>query len=142
LYCVVLWNNRRYDDAWAARNHAKEISPVGGVGIAYDEYLFMKGLLDEQIAYTREVIIKNQSGSKDAAERLALFDRGYAEGGFRGAWQALADYRAAQFRNHETKCRPSHIPTLPLGWRLRSGRRVALEGLRRTQSQPAVHSEP
>ncbi len=98
LYCVVLWDNHRFDDAMAASAHAKKISPAGiGGNIGYDEYLYMKGLLDEQVAYTRQVIIKNATGSKDAALRLELFDRGFAEGGFKGAWRAMADYRAAQY---------------------------------------------
>jgi len=91
FYVMDLVYVRRFDDAIA---EAREIlrlqpdAPVARSGLYYA--LFVTGMLDEALAEDRTKL----DGDR---ERMHALESGYAEGGYTGAQQRIADLRASQY---------------------------------------------
>ena len=91
FYVMDLVYVGRYDDAIA---EAREIlrlqsdNPVARSGLYYA--LLVKGMFDEALAEDR----KKFAGDD---ERTAALEQGYAEGGYSGAQQRIANLRASQY---------------------------------------------
>ncbi len=92
LYAIVLCYHRRYDDAMAAARTALALDPGQPVArTALQDGYIAKGMYDEQLAIQRARI------SLDP-ERVAAFERGLKEGGYKGAQRAIADVLAARYQ--------------------------------------------
>ena len=82
---------RRYDDVIATARAALRIQPDAPVAQrALYRALFMEGMYDEAFALDRDRF----TGDRELKEAL---ERGYAEGGYAGSQQRLADAAAARF---------------------------------------------
>jgi tetratricopeptide (TPR) repeat protein len=83
--------DRRYDDALAAARTALEMQPGEPVGhdTVYDA-LYSKGTRDEDLALQRGRIAH-------FPELAAAFDKGLAEGDYRGAMRVVAELLAARW---------------------------------------------
>jgi tetratricopeptide (TPR) repeat protein len=91
LYSMVLYFDRRYDDALAAARTALEMQPdVSPARSTLQRVFISKGMRDEQLADQRERIALDP-------ERVAAFEKGLAEGGYEGAQIAIADLLAARY---------------------------------------------
>jgi tetratricopeptide (TPR) repeat protein len=90
LYSMTLAYGRRWDDAIAARRTADSMVPGFGVGFNFGEYLFVKGLREEELANEKKII-------SNVPELLEVFERGLAEGGYEGAWRAKADWYVTRY---------------------------------------------
>jgi len=135
LYGNVLLYQRRYDDAIAAANTALAIDPGLIPARSALQYGFTaKGMRDEQLAIQRARIALDP-------ERVAAFERGLAEGGYEGAQRGIADVLAARYGKYGkwTYGGHGHRPSVSRRRRLRPGHRLAREGLRGAQSQPALY---
>jgi TolB-like protein/Tfp pilus assembly protein PilF/predicted Ser/Thr protein kinase len=96
LHAVVLEYARRYDDALAAARTALSIQP--GLGFAQNQFQFIyiaAGMRNEALADQRLIIARDP-------ERLAAFERGFAESGYEGAQRALADMLAVRREKSQT----------------------------------------
>jgi tetratricopeptide (TPR) repeat protein len=95
LYAQVLYMERRYDDAIAAARIALSMQPDVGVARgAIQHSLIAKGMRDKHLAIQRERIARDP-------ERVAAFERGYAEAGYEGAQNAIAEVLAARYEKSE-----------------------------------------
>jgi len=91
LYALVLYYDRRYDDAVAAANTTLTIQPdEGRARTARWLSLYAKGMHEEVLARQRENIARDP-------ERVAAFEQGLAEAGFKGAQRRIADVIAARY---------------------------------------------
>jgi len=91
LYALVLYYDRRYDDAVAAANTTLTIQPdEGRARTARWLSLYAKGMHEEFLALQRENIARDP-------ERVAAFEQGLAEAGFKGAQRRIADVIAARY---------------------------------------------
>ena len=91
FYGIVLCFDRRFDDAMAAAQTALAIQPdmpVARSALFYSRYAM--GMHDELLADQRERIAHDP-------ERVAVIERGLAEGGYEGVQRHLADYWAARY---------------------------------------------
>jgi len=91
FYVVDLVYAHRYDDAIAEARDILRLqpdAPVARRGLYYA--LFVKGMFDEALAEDR----KEFAGDRERTEAL---ERGYAEAGYTGAQQRVADVRASQY---------------------------------------------
>jgi tetratricopeptide (TPR) repeat protein len=85
IYAGVLVYARRYDDALAAADKAMALQPNIAPAATARRWVYgIKGMREEQLAQQRKQI------SYDP-ERLAAFDKGLAEGGYKGARLAIAE---------------------------------------------------
>ena len=91
LYANVLLYQRRYDDAIAAARTGMAMNPGQYVArAALQSGYILKGMRDEQLAIQRARIALDP-------ERVAAFERGLAEGGYKGAQRGIADVLAARY---------------------------------------------
>jgi eukaryotic-like serine/threonine-protein kinase len=91
FYVTDLVYVRRYDDAIAEAREVLRLqpdAPVARNGLYYA--LYMQGRFDEALAVDRQRLAGD-------AEQIAALDRGYAEAGYRGAQQRIADLRASRY---------------------------------------------
>ena len=122
LYSNVLLGVRRYDDAIAQSRKAFKMSP--GLWFAQGNIflsLHLKGAYEEALAEQKKLI--DLLGDSEVAEAL---DRGYAQGGYRGAMRLAAETLAARSRRTHT------LALVVSGLYLRAGENdLALEWLER-----------
>jgi len=88
---VVLQYQRRWDESIAAAETAMSLQadmPVARF-VLQNAYI-AKGMRDEQLAVQRERIARDP-------ERVAAFEKGLAEGGYKGAQRRIADLLAARY---------------------------------------------
>jgi len=91
LYGNVLLYQRRYDDAIAAANTGLALDPGLMTARSALQYGYTaKGMYDEQLAIQRGRIALDP-------ERVAAFERGLKEGGYKGAQRGIADVLAARY---------------------------------------------
>jgi serine/threonine-protein kinase len=91
MYGVVLQYQRRWDESIAAAETAMSLQadmPVARF-VLQNAYI-AKGMRDEQLAVQRERIARDP-------ERVAAFEKGLAEGGYKGAQRRIADLLAARY---------------------------------------------
>jgi TolB-like protein/Tfp pilus assembly protein PilF len=95
LHALVLYQDRRYDDAMAAARTALVMQPNLVPAAATVQSVFIsKGMRDEQLAHQRERIARDP-------QRVAAFEQGLAKGGYEGAQRAIADLLAARYAKAE-----------------------------------------
>ena len=91
LYGMVLNFDRRYDDAIATARAALELQPGNWVASGALQCAFIaKGMEEEGLKPLKERVARDQ-------ERLAAFERGLTEGGYKGAQLANGDVLAERY---------------------------------------------
>jgi TolB-like protein len=91
LHSVVLYFDRRYDDALAAARTALTMQPdLRLTQNALRHIFFSMGMRDEQLAHQRERIAHDP-------ELAAAFEQGLVEGAYEGAMRSIADVLAARY---------------------------------------------
>jgi TolB-like protein/Tfp pilus assembly protein PilF len=90
FYAVTLYFNRRYEDTLAAVHTTFAIQPDQWVAATARQWVLLcEGRRDERLADQRRLIAHDP-------ERVAAFDEGLAEGGYKGAQRAIADLLVAR----------------------------------------------
>jgi hypothetical protein len=111
LHAWVLYFDRRYDDTMAEARTTLELQPSSGGGRGALQWaLFSKGMRDELLAIQRE-------RAANDPERLAAFERGFAEAGDRGAHRGVADLVATRYEESGGIPDPGARTSGPASWR-------------------------
>jgi TolB-like protein len=90
FHATVLMHGRRFDEAIAVARKALSVQPSEVARTALIDSLFKKGMHDELMTLERERWAKDPESTK-------ALEEGYAERGFFGAEQSLADALAARY---------------------------------------------
>jgi len=97
LYGVVLLFDRRYEDAIAAGRAGLELQPgLGPAVAALEGGLFGSGRREEYLELVRSQVAQDP-------ERLALYERSLAEGGYEGVLRAFAEFRAERYQKSKSR---------------------------------------